>query len=101
MLQHLELTTGECLALARAARSTLTEAADRFDDKVRVTAERIGSLPGWTNLDIQCEDHIVYNINKSDDALLRFRRDKADSLSVVVEPPSRHLPEADERYHRR
>ena len=87
MLEHLERTTGECLALARAVRSTLTEAANRFVDKVRVTAlggagsdfpsERIGSLPGWTNHDIQCGGHI----------LMRFPRNRADSLGVVVEPP--------------
>ena len=98
----------------RAASSTLTEAADRFDDKVRVTAldgagsnlrsGRIGSLPGWTNLVISLRGpHRVPHQQRDDAALVRFRRDRAESLGVVVEPPSRpqHLPEADERYRRR
>ena len=96
----MEHTTGECSALARAARSNRTEATYRFEDRVRVTAldgtgsnlrsERIGSVSCWTNLDILCKDHIVYCINKGAAALCRLCRDREIRWVLSLNHPLGH-----------
>ena len=74
-LAHIETTSAECLKKCLSTRQAISEAAELFESKTRITpldgaqsnermerSEMRTRKPGWSRISILCEDHITVNL---------------------------------------